>query len=215
MSDSAYRNDEGDVLASVRRLVMQGSAVPGAGEPDHVDRTAPGPEKLLLTPALRVGVEEGAPAGPVTGKPLSGLRTAAPEAPPPAEGAEAEGAWSLERRIAELEAVIGARPDEWEPDGSEDADQETPRRVVFQHRPLDLAGFEVDPPEPALPANRAASAEEPGIDLEGVDEETLRDLVAEIVRQELQGELGQRITRNIRKLVRREIHRALLSRELD
>ena len=47
------------------------------------------------------------------------------------------------------------------------------------------------------------------------DEEALRDLVTEIVRQELQGGLGERITRNVRKLVRREIHRALASQELE
>jgi len=43
----------------------------------------------------------------------------------------------------------------------------------------------------------------------------LRELVTEIVRQELQGALGERITRNVRKLVRREIHRALTSQELE
>jgi hypothetical protein len=48
-----------------------------------------------------------------------------------------------------------------------------------------------------------------------LDEEALRELVAEIVRQELQGALGERITRNVRKLVRREIHRALSAQEFD
>lgn len=48
-----------------------------------------------------------------------------------------------------------------------------------------------------------------------IDEEMLRELVTDIVRQELQGALGERITRNVRKLVRREIHRALTSHELD
>lgn len=48
-----------------------------------------------------------------------------------------------------------------------------------------------------------------------VDEDMLRELVAEVVRQELQGALGERITRNVRKLVRREIHRALTSQELE
>jgi hypothetical protein len=42
-----------------------------------------------------------------------------------------------------------------------------------------------------------------------IDTETLRELVTEIIRQELQGPLGERITRNVRKLVRREINRAL------
>jgi len=48
-----------------------------------------------------------------------------------------------------------------------------------------------------------------------LDEDALRDLVADIVRQELQGALGERITRNVRKLVRREIARALASQDLD
>ncbi|MEM0948561.1 MAG: hypothetical protein AAGK37_14255 [Pseudomonadota bacterium] len=55
-----------------------------------------------------------------------------------------------------------------------------------------------------------------GIDLDDdrvIDEEALRDIVAEIVRSELQGELGERITRNVRKLVRREIHRAIMTRD--
>ena len=52
-------------------------------------------------------------------------------------------------------------------------------------------------------------------DDELLDEEALRDLVSEIVRAELQGSLGERITRNVRKLVRREIHRALAARDLE
>jgi len=48
-----------------------------------------------------------------------------------------------------------------------------------------------------------------------LDEDMLRDVVSEIVRQELQGALGERITRNVRKLVRREIHRMLISQEFE
>ncbi len=48
-----------------------------------------------------------------------------------------------------------------------------------------------------------------------IDEETIREIVSEMVRAELQGDLGDRITRNVRKLVRREIHHALTTRELD
>ena len=48
-----------------------------------------------------------------------------------------------------------------------------------------------------------------------LDEEALRELVGDIVRQELQGGLGERITRNVRKLVRREIQRALTEQNLD
>ncbi len=48
-----------------------------------------------------------------------------------------------------------------------------------------------------------------------LDEQALRDLVSEMVLKELQGPLGERITRNVRKLVRREIYRALASRDFD
>jgi len=48
-----------------------------------------------------------------------------------------------------------------------------------------------------------------------LDESMLRDLVAQFVRAELQGSLGERITRNVRKLVRREIHRVLESKEFE
>jgi hypothetical protein len=47
-----------------------------------------------------------------------------------------------------------------------------------------------------------------------IDEESLREIVSDIVRKELQGSLGERITRNVRKLVRREIYRALEARDL-
>lgn len=47
------------------------------------------------------------------------------------------------------------------------------------------------------------------------DEDTLSLLVSQIVREELTGELGERITRNVKKLVRREVQRALASREFE
>jgi hypothetical protein len=47
-----------------------------------------------------------------------------------------------------------------------------------------------------------------------IDEDILHELVGQIVRDELQGQLGERITRSIRKLVRTEVARALSAREL-
>lgn len=47
------------------------------------------------------------------------------------------------------------------------------------------------------------------------EETLLRDLVRDIIREELQGELGERITRNVRKLVRAEIARAMALRDFD
>lgn len=52
-----------------------------------------------------------------------------------------------------------------------------------------------------------------GSDEEIIDEGVLYQIVAHIVRQELQGELGEKITRNIRKLVRSEVARELQLRK--
>ena len=49
----------------------------------------------------------------------------------------------------------------------------------------------------------------------GMSEEELRSLVSDVVRQELKGDLGERITRNVRKLVRREIQRAFTAQGLE
>ena len=48
-----------------------------------------------------------------------------------------------------------------------------------------------------------------------LDEEALQEIVRQLIREELQGSLGERITRNVRKLVRAEINRALTARSLD
>ena len=45
-----------------------------------------------------------------------------------------------------------------------------------------------------------------------MDDADLRAMIVDVVRQELQGEMGERITRNVRKLVRREVNNALASK---
>jgi hypothetical protein len=88
---------------------------------------------------------------------------------------------------------------------------------AFRTRPLDEDDDDeaetgaADAAEDAEPSTMNFSDDEASI----LDEETLRDLVSQMVREELQGELGDRITRNVRKLVRREIQRALASREFE
>ncbi|MEJ2036082.1 MAG: hypothetical protein P8X69_08495 [Maritimibacter sp.] len=49
----------------------------------------------------------------------------------------------------------------------------------------------------------------PGSDEDVLDEDTLREMVSQMLREELQGEIGERITHNVRRMVRREIARAL------
>ena len=118
-------------------------------------------------------------------------------------------------------------PDE---DGSaDDTSADTPHSAkdtegldpfVPEEDDADEANFyaEDDPaPTPKAPGNAFMAEDdllEEGADT-FLDEDALRDLVSEIVRQELQGSLGERITRNVRKLVRREIQRALAAQELE
>lgn len=83
----------------------------------------------------------------------------------------------------------------------------------------DLPVFEVEPEdmeiaEPSAPASVEAGEVTNLFTASGTEgEEALRDLIAGILRQELQGVLGERITQNIRKLVREEIRQALDGRE--
>jgi hypothetical protein len=46
-----------------------------------------------------------------------------------------------------------------------------------------------------------------------LDEEALRGVINAIVREELQGELGDRISRNLRKLIRRELADMMAERD--
>lgn len=54
-----------------------------------------------------------------------------------------------------------------------------------------------------------------GVSDDVLDEAVLREIVRAVLREELQGHLGERITRNIRKLVRAEIHRAIALRDFE
>lgn len=125
----------------------------------------------------------------------------------PAEPVEESGAEpaSLAEKIAALESIVGSSNEEWEADDSI-------AQAAFFQRSATMEWRDHDPiaeQQPASPA--AASAAAPAM----LDEEALRELVSDIIREELKGVLGERITRNVRKLVRREIHRIIVSQELD
>ncbi len=69
------------------------------------------------------------------------------------------------------------------------------------------------------PGSPAEAAEPEVLQADGedifVDEAVLRELIADVVREELQGTLGERITRNLRRMVHREVERALTLRKYD
>ncbi|MFZ7094042.1 hypothetical protein [Primorskyibacter sp. 2E233] len=129
---------------------------------------------------------------------------------------------SLESKIAALEEMVAHQSGEWDGDTVEEA--------AFVHRPsaplewedhhTPAADVKIAQPkaagiENAVQAPVEAEAEAEAEALPTIDDEMLRQMVSEIVRQELQGALGERITRNVRKLVRREIHRAMISQDFD
>jgi len=99
-----------------------------------------------------------------------------------------------------------------------------PRQPDPQPEPLVLSEpAQASPADPATADGASQIAEQAVTDVAMdqlgaedsiLDEESLRELVADIVRAELQGALGERITRNVRKLVRREIQRALSAQDL-
>lgn len=65
----------------------------------------------------------------------------------------------------------------------------------------------------SVPSDSVRPVAEDVIDV--IDEAMLQEIVAQFVRQELQGELGEKITHNIRKLVRAELAREIHLRELS
>lgn len=83
--------------------------------------------------------------------------------------------------------------------------QERPNRI---HRAASSEFVEDAPPEPHLQA--ASDAGELRF-----DEDILRELVRDLIREELQGKLGERMTRSMRKLVRVELLRLLATREFE
>ncbi len=146
---------------------------------------------------------------------------------------------AIEGIAAMFDRYESAAPTAWEPDGDdEDAFADHAAAPSLEWRDVDDTGeadgddnilTASDHPEETEPReegrafargwdDEAREAEDNAFAIEDealLDEEALRDLVAEIVRQELMGTLGERITRNVRKLVRREIHRALSSQDFD
>lgn len=103
-------------------------------------------------------------------------------------------------------------------DEAQDADQ-----MSFEPEPDDTAasveGSDHFEPLDADDAEQPEAGEVEDFDLledpAVLDEDALRDIVSQLVRDELQGVLGERITRNVRRLVRREIQRAIAMRDLE
>lgn len=161
--------------------------------------------------------------------------TSEPEQEADVTSEDAERVQSLEEKIAELEAMVSSRDSEWATDIEDEGENAAYERQFGESLPWEDASFSSRPmaafenasveeaaamsaePMPEPEPEQVAEAEAPSDPETGayIDEEMLRSMVTEIVRQELQGKLGERITRSVRKLVRQEIHRALMSQEFE
>lgn len=164
MSGPLTNIDIEDVLASIRRLIVDGAEPPQAEE-------APG--RLVLTPAQRVTSEAASPRQP--GAPLADPVRTEP---------------SLVDRLREIEREVEAPP------------PPPPLLLLTPVEPVATPSADACPEPEPVPVAGPASAPDPGDD-------ALRALIRDVLRQELEGDLGERITRNLRKLVRREVFRVL------
>jgi hypothetical protein len=205
MTEAMSRHEIEDVLSSIRRLVS------------HEDRAAQEnsksvPEvagKLVLTSALRVD----APETPQvmqeqSDTPFPHAEPADPVKPSLATPAFAEAPVRapLLKRIAQAGQTASASAEPVAKEANAAPDSAIAESVSDTVLEATLARLEealaITPAEPERSTDTV------------IDEDALTQIVAKIVRQELQGELGERITRNIRKLVRAEVARELQMRNL-
>lgn len=146
--------------------------------------------------------------------------------PKPASAQEPDGAVTLETLLADDDTndrteIMNADADQSAVDVAETKGE--PTEMWSDDDPLlscpvpEGEGIEVLEAESHQKTRRANDTDDFNFSADDavIDEDTLRDMVAEIVREELQGALGERITRNVRKLVRREIMRAISIRDFE
>lgn len=231
MPDPVKNAEIEDVLSSIRRLVADDAPAPM--EPPAAPK-AEGADKLVLTPALRIQPQESKAEEPPKAEAaptddweevtledrIAELEAAVASSDEEYEsdGSEVEASApamdmsAFEDDTFELSPEHAVAP-EPEPEAETAAEPEVAETEAAEVVEDAVAEAEEEPAE----ATSEASEDNVFDDelSEVFDEEMLRDLVSEFVRKELQGELGERITRNVRKLVRREINRALAARDFD
>lgn len=98
-----------------------------------------------------------------------------------------------------------------------DAASSAPAKATASESLVDRAAADKQANRPDL---LKLSAEDMLIDVDGnpltvLDEAALQEIIRQLIRDELKGVLGERITQSVRKLVRAEINRALAAHALD
>lgn len=244
MSEPMSNVEIEDVLSSIRRLVSedlspQARALRQAAAPAGVPApqvAAPQADKLLLTPALRIVPDQEPAVEPESApEPELTFRSHRGEAPFVAVDDAAEEAALRQALSDSAYDDDGAAAPMAEPAAiphevfaAEAEVQEAPK-VEWQDQDAPEAEPEAAPEDWADAAEAAVRAElADEVESEAYarflddtpeevtfDEAAMRELVRDIIREELQGTLGERITRNVRKLVRAEIARAMAVRDFE
>ena len=137
--------------------------------------------KLVLTPSQRVGLDP------------------KPRAPRPLVLSH-----SLEAKVTQLEEIIARTDDEWEPDGDYAGGVIA---TLDWERFADAARDEFDKTVSQVIDEPVARTDVEHLNDEEMD--AMREIVAKIVREELKGHLGEKITAKIRQMVQRQIKAAL------
>ncbi|AZL60725.1 hypothetical protein EI545_19010 [Tabrizicola piscis] len=136
---------------------------------------------------------------------LEGLHTAAAPEPEPELAPEAAPDVAAE---ADTDAPADAAPWEQDAENWPDGDMDTaPEEAAILPFPKAVST--------GVPDGLASLTDADGNPVTVLDEAALNEIVRNLIREELQGVLGERITHNVRKLVRAEINRALTARSLD
>ncbi len=186
-----------------RPLRLSRIALVGAEPPKDEDDTTEQPQDNVISEAEHTPDPEDALEEIVASEPLVDAEAEAEVEAEPESSVEADDAAEEEAAEDEpVEEAVAATDD-----GIEDAE-------IVEHDPEQLEDDLAERAPKSRTADRMRELYADEIDDQLFDDEALRGLVSALIRDELQGELGERITRNVRKLVRREIQRALAARDL-
>jgi hypothetical protein len=178
-----------DVLSSIRRLVSDAALAEAVVAAPPAPPPAPpsGPAKLILTSAHRV-----IPAAPDLPLAVTRIGAAMPDDAFESDtGDEAPTAALRSTDDAEAPMIVDA-----------------PLLLTQPAMPLSDPGWADRAEAEVIAALEAEETPPPPASLP-TDEAALRDLIREVLREELQGRMGERITTNVRKLVRAEINRLI------
>lgn len=116
---------------------------------------------------------------------------------------------SLEAKVTQLEEIIAQTDDQWEPDGDDDSDYAGDiTKSLDWERVADAARDEFDKAVQQITEHTPVARQDADA-LSDEEMDALREIVASIVREELKGHLGEKITAKIRKMIQREIKVAL------